>query len=62
MGLGALTDIGKQQTISLDRYDDLITTEVKYIMMVRYLQDPNSKLDRNSVLQLLGEACNDEQS
>jgi hypothetical protein len=62
MGLGVLTDVGKQQTISLDRYNDLITTEAKYRMMVRYLQDPKSNLSRPSVLQLLGEEYKDEQS
>ena len=62
MGLGAVTDIGKQQTISLDRYNDLITTEAKYRMMIRYLQDPKSNLSRSSVLQLLGEEYKDEQS
>jgi len=55
MGLGALTDVGKQQTISLERYDDLIKTEAKYYMMVRYLQDSKSKLNKNSLLEILGE-------
>lgn len=60
MGLGALTDVGKQQTISLDRYDDLIKTEAKYRMMVRYLQDNKSKVDKRSLLKILGEDIKDE--